>query len=252
MCICIKTAKGLKRRINEDSYFVIDNKAETDYDIVRRGKMFVIADGMGGQRGGGLASKMACEGMSDYYRRELIAREVMNPDMKLGFLEKIIHTIHEKIRRYGEENKKYAHMGTTLSVLVLVNHLALIAHVGDSRIYRLRGDILELLTEDHTMAQLSVEMGYLKPKHVSKSRLRHILTQAIGETLDEIQTKKEEIKAGDIFLLCTDGLYDILSDDEIRKIMHDEGADPSACERLVEAAHKKGGQDDATVILVQV
>lgn len=252
MCICVKTAKGLKRRMNEDRYFVIDSKAKNDYDIVRRGRMFAIADGMGGQRGGGIASKMACEGMSDYYRRELPAQEITNPDIKLGFLEKFIHTTHEKIHRYGEENKKYAHMGTTLSVLVLVNHWALVAHVGDSRIYRLRGDILEQLTEDHTMAQLSVEMGYIKPKHVSKNPLRHILTQAIGEELDEIQTKKEEIKAGDIFLLCTDGLYGILSDDEIREIIQDEGANPGVCERLLETAREKGGQDDATVILVHV
>ena len=75
------------------------------------------------------------------------------------------------------------------------------------------------------MAQLSVEKGSLKPKHVSNSPLRHILTQAIGEALDETQTKKEELKAGDIFLLCTDGLSDTLSDDEIRKIIRDEGVD---------------------------
>ncbi len=99
---------------------------------------------------------------------------------------------------------------------------------------------------------LSLEMGYLKPKHASEHLLRHILTQALGEGVDEIQTRKEEVKAGDIFLLCTDGLYGILSDDEIREILWSEVADHGACDQLIQAALTQGGQDDMTVIAVQV
>jgi serine/threonine protein phosphatase PrpC len=252
MWVCVKTAKGLKRMQNEDSYLLIDGKAKNDYDTIGRGMMFAIADGMGGQRGGHVASKMACQGLSDYYRRDLSAAEQLSSDIKLSFLEEVIEATHDRIRRYGEENKNYAHLGTTLSVLVLVNNLALVAHVGDSRIYRLRHDTLEQLTEDHTLAQLSVEMGYLKLQHLSRHPLRHMLTQALGEGVDEIQTRKEEVEAGDIFLLCTDGLYGILSNDEIREILLGESADRSACDRLIQAALTQGAEDDVTVIAVQV
>jgi serine/threonine protein phosphatase PrpC len=214
--------------------------------------MFAIADGMGGQRGGHVASKIACQGLSDYYRRDLPAADQLSSDMKLSFLEEVIQATHDRIRRYGEENEKYAHLGTTLSVLVLLNNLALIAHVGDSRIYRLRHDTLEQLTEDHTLAQLSVEMGYLKLQQVSRHPLRHMLTQALGEGVDEVQTRKEEVEAGDIFLLCSDGLYGILSDDEIRETLLGESTDRSARDRLVEAALDKVGQDDITAIVVRV
>jgi serine/threonine protein phosphatase PrpC len=252
MLVCVKTEKGPARRMNEDRYLVIDNKAEDNDDTSSRGTLFAVADGMGGQSGGGMASKMACEALSDLYRQEFSRQESMNPNRDLKLLEKIIYSIHNKIQRYGEENKAYAHMGTTLSVLVMLNNLALIAHVGDSRIYRLRNDFLEQLTEDHTMAQLSVEMGYLKVQDASSHPLRHMLTQALGEGVDEIQTRKEEVEVGDIFLLCTDGLYGYLSNDEIRKILRSEVADHGDCGRLVEAALNQGGQDDVTVIVVQV
>jgi serine/threonine protein phosphatase PrpC len=252
MLVCVKTEKGPARRMNEDSYLVIDNKAEDNDDTSSRGTLFAVADGMGGQRGGGMASKMACEALSHLFRQELSRQEFLNSNRGLKLLEKIIHSIHNKIQRYGEENKEYAHMGTTLSVLVVLNNQALIAHVGDSRIYRLRHAVLEQLTEDHTMAQLSVEMGYLKLQDASRHPLRHMLTQALGEEVDEIQKRKEEVEAGDIFLLCTDGLYGYLSNDEIRKILRSEVVDHGTCARLVEAALSQDGQDDVTVIVVQV
>jgi serine/threonine protein phosphatase PrpC len=162
MLVCVKTEKGPARRMNEDSYLIIDDKAKDRHDTATQRTLVAVADGMGGQSGGGMASKMACEALSELYRQELSTQELSNPNGELKLLDKIIYSIHNKIRRYGEENKEYAHMGTTLSVLILLNNLALIVHVGDSRIYRLRHGILQQLTEDHTMAQLSVEMGYLK------------------------------------------------------------------------------------------
>jgi serine/threonine protein phosphatase PrpC len=252
MLVCVKTEKGPARRMNEDSYLVIDDKARDRHDTATKRTLVAVADGMGGQSGGGMASKMACEALSELYRQELSTQELSNPNGEIKLLDKIIYSIHNRIQRYGEENKEYAHMGTILSVLVLLNNLALIAHVGDSRIYRLRHGILEQLTEDHTMAQLSVEMGYLKLQDASKHPLRHMLTQALGEGVDEIQTRKEKVEAGDIFLLCTDGLYGYLSNDEIGKILLSEVVDHRVCARLVEAALSRDAQDDATVIVVQV
>jgi PPM family protein phosphatase len=252
MRVCVKTEKGLGRRTNEDSYLIIDDKAKIDYDTLRLGTMFAVADGMGGQKGGAIASKMACRGLSDYYRRRMASDELLNPHMKLGLLEEVINAAHDEIQKYGERNKAYAHMGTTLSVLVLADNLALVAHVGDSRIYRVRHDNLEQLTEDHTMAQLSVEMGYLKLQDGARHPLRHLLTQAVGEGMDEIQTRMEEVEAGDTFLLCTDGLYGVVADRDIREILTLSGVEDRACERLVETALENGGQDDMTAIVIQV
>ena len=252
MWFCVKTEKGLARRMNEDSYLIIDSKAKNDYDTVHRGMMFAIADGMGGQKGGAIASKMACQGLSDYYRQELAVEEFLSPQVKLGLLEKVINALHNKIQKYGEKNKMYAHMGTTLSVLVLSDNLALVAHVGDSRIYRLRGGNLEQLTEDHTMAQLSMEMGYLKLPDGARHPLQHILTQAVGEGMDDIQTRTEELEPDDTFLLCTDGLHALVADDDIKKMLTLNGVEGRACDRLVETALTKGGQDDMTAIVVKV
>ncbi len=149
-------------------------------------------------------------------------------------------------------NKEYEGMGTTLSVLVMLKDVALLAHVGDSRIYRLRDFTLEQLTEDHTMAQLSVEMGYMKPEEVSNSPLNHVLMQSVGGGIDEVQTRIEKVKSRNIFLLCSDGLHNMVSDDEIKDILIDDSDVNSVCDKLVKAALDSGGKDNVTVIVVRV
>jgi protein phosphatase len=163
----------------------------------------------------------------------------------------IIWKIEEKISHLSEEMPEYAHMGTTLSVLVIFNAYALIAHVGDSRIYRFRRGEMEQLTEDETMAQLSVEMGYLRPDEVPSHPLGHVLTQALGQGIEEIHTRMEKVEPGDKFLLCSDGLYDMVPDKRIHEILHESTAAQGACERLIKEALREGGKDNITVVLVE-
>ena len=202
---CVKTDVGLKRATNEDSYqLVYDNEA--GYDVDTFGRMFAVADGMGGHTGGEVASRIACEGLLDYYPGQLETGRNVDPvEAGLRRLEKVIWKIEKEIFRLSEEMPEYSHMGTTLSVLVLLKGHALIAHVGDSRIYRFRNGHLEQLTEDETMAQLSVEMGYLRPDEISGHPLSHVLIQALGQGIEEVHTRIEKIETGDIFLLCSDG-----------------------------------------------
>jgi len=249
---CCKTDVGVKRADNEDNYLIVDS-SNKEYDILSRGMMFAVTDGMGGHAGGAKASLMACEGLLDYYRQKMdVMPDIHFDELRLNFLENVILNTHNEIRKYAKENKKYEGMGTTLSVLVMLKDVALLAHVGDSRIYRLRDFTLEQLTEDHTMAQLSVEMGYMKPEEVSNSPLSHVLIQSVGGGIDEVQTRIEKVKSRNIFLLCSDGLYNMVSDDEIRDILLDDSDVNSVCDKLVKAALDSGGKDNVTVVVVRV
>jgi protein phosphatase len=208
---------------------------------------------MGGHAAGGKASSMVCNALHEYYTKNINPTDIRQfAKIGLRSLEKMIRNADKKIQNYAKKNKQDYGMGTTLSVLVLKEDLALIAHVGDSRIYRLRNNVLKQLTEDHTMAQLSVEMGYIEKEEASKHPTRHVLTEAIGQGLDEIQVKIERVTVGDVFLLCSDGLHHMVSDKEIKKILQKNPAHDKGCQRLVEAALKRGGKDNITVILVQV
>lgn len=250
--VCAKSDVGLHRVDNEDSYVIVDNKKK-EYDTRSLGMIFAVADGMSGHAAGATASTMACKALLDYYAEdEDILGEMSFSESRLRILEKVILRTHNEIHTYAADNEGYDNMGTTLSVLVLVEDWALLAHVGDSRIYRLRHNCLEQLTEDHTMAQLSIEMGYIKPYEAAEHPLRHVLIQAVGEGLDEVQTRIENVKAGDIFLLCSDGLYNMVADDEIKEILCNYPAQQGECDRLVQAALENGGKDNVTAIVVRV
>jgi protein phosphatase len=143
-------------------------------------------------------------------------------------------------------------MGTTLSVMVLIKNRALIAHVGDSRIYRLRRDLLEQLTEDHTFAQVFLQKGYITPETASKHSIRHVMTQAVGHGIEDMFLKMQMVEKGDIFLLCSDGLHDMLSDLEIKNVLSKSYALKDKCNRLIAKALEMGGKDNVTVIVIQV
>lgn len=250
--VCAETDIGLKREQNEDSYLIINGKTQ-NVDIQNYGMMFAVADGMGGHAGGEIASKMACQGMADYYSEKTDRPEGSGYfKAKLGHLKSSIYDVHNKIIEYGRINREFEDMGTTLSVLVLTKNKALIAHVGDSRIYRLRQDFLEQLTEDHSMAQLFIQMGYLTPEKVANHPIRHVMSQAVGQGVKSIFNKIEKVERGDTFLLCSDGLYDMVPDKEIRDILLNNPALNDKCGRLVARALKKGGKDNVTVIVIQV
>jgi serine/threonine protein phosphatase PrpC len=145
-------------------------------------------------------------------------------------------------------------MGTTLSALVLTENKALIAHVGDSRIYRCRKNTSERMTVDHTKSQALIDLGQILPEDENNSCCGHILTQALGgyDDLDTVFTRVEDIEKGDVFLLCTDGLHGLLTDSEIQEILVKNSLPQTNCDALVQAAIQKGGDDNITVIVIQV
>jgi protein phosphatase len=250
---CEKSDIGLQRHNNEDYFLIVDRPGPL-YDLERRGRLFVIADGMGGHAAGEIASRIACEETVSAYYGDTEFSGRPEGDWAVAPLEKSIWSAHHAIIRAAGKRDDWRGMGTTLSALALLGDQALIAHVGDSRIYRWRDGDCQRLTIDHTKNQALIDAGLIPPGEESTLYGSHILTQALGGygDLDEVFTRVEEIRSGDRFLMCTDGLHGFVTDDEIRAVMTENPAAPAACDALVQAAMGRGGQDNVTVIIIQL
>lgn len=252
---CVKSDVGLYRCNNEDHFLIVDPSCN-HYNLKQLGIAFVIADGLGGHAAGEIASRMACEEViSAYYRDDLRSQDNPDtPEWKVRKLEKAIRSAHNKIIHRSTEKGELRGMGTTLSALVLTENKALIAHVGDSRIYRCRNNALERMTIDHTKSQALIDMGQFLPEDENNLWCGHILTQALGgyDDLTAIFTRMEDVRSGDLFLLCTDGLHGLVNDHEIQAIWIKSAPPQATCDALVQAAIRKGGDDNITVIVIQV
>lgn len=251
---CERSDIGLQRHHNEDFFLIVDRPGR-DVDVETRGLLFVIADGMGGHAAGEIASRIACEeAVAAYYGDTEFRGKPLRDERALAPLEKSIWSAHHAIIRAAGKRDDWRGMGTTLSALVFLDDRAFIAHVGDSRIYRWRDDRCERLTIDHTKNQSFIDAGLIPPGEESTLYGSHILTQALGGygDLDEVFTRAEEVRPKDRFLMCTDGLHGYVTDDEIRRIMADHPAAEAACEALVKAAIGRGGEDNVTVIVIQL
>jgi len=248
--VCAKTDKGLIRYNNEDNYVYITNDDKsTGLNISERGMLFAIADGMGGHAAGEVASRIACDSILTYYNFKKFKSSNIISILKNIFIKTNLDIINKSI--YHSE---LSGMGTTLSVLVLINKTALIAHIGDTRIYVIRNDDIQLLTKDHTEVQTILDMGYITPEEAAVHSSRNVLTQAIGvdHNLD-VFSNTFEIECGDIFILTTDGLHDLITDEKIKKtILKNENNIKNACDTLVELAIDEGGKDNITVIILKI
>ena len=254
---CVKSDIGLHRCDNEDYSLVVDSSCDC-YNLKQLGVAFVIADGIGGHAAGEIASRMACEEVvSAYYCEEVQSAASAPADThegKVRKLEQATRSAHNKIVDEATKKGELRGMGTTLSALVLTENKALIAHVGDSRIYRFRSNSLARMTTDHTKSQVLIDRGQILPDDESNLCCGHILTQALGgyDDLEAVFTRVDDVQDKDLFLLCTDGLHDLVSDSEIQAILVKNLLPQSTCDELVQAAIGKGGDDNITAIVVQV
>ena len=252
----VRTDIGLKRAVNEDSW-VIEDGSKGKYDIGKLGMMFAVADGLGGHKGGDIASRMACDGILSYYENMV---HLNNNEHKLQStqthrkaLTSIFYKIDEDIRIKSHSEEALGDMGTTLSVMVLLKGQAVLSHVGDSRVYRLRGRELTRLTPDHTFVQEMIDEGEMTEDDVGTHPLRNMLTQALGteEPLKTVFSDVVPVKPGDRFLLCSDGLTNMVSDKTIIELLGNKAEPRKIVDRLVEKAIENGGKDNVTVIVVQ-
>lgn len=235
----VASTVGMVREINEDSYLV---------NAARR--VFVVADGMGGHAAGEVASQIAIEKIAG----ELVSLQPAVTEPVQEILFQAVNTVHRAIRTASQDDSKLQGMGTTIVIAWFPTGLQTLwlAHVGDSRAYLLRQGTLQLLTEDHTLLNQALK---LKKNAVELDFLpsRHLLSQALGASeFISPSVQSLEVAAGDLFLLCSDGLTDMLADEDVREIMTQPADLQTTCQRLVNEANHRGGRDNCTVVLFQV
>ena len=240
----IRTDRGRVRTNNEDAVFA-------------QGRVFAVADGMGGAEYGEVASAVAVAVVGEWCDRlEALASMVDESDtrtrMKLSSaLEQMFEEANERVRQEALE-RGVAAMGTTLVVAVHAGAMLFVAHVGDSRAYMLRMEQIEQLTVDHSVAMLRLQRGLITPAELDTDPLRHKLYQVIGQPgPPDVDVLEVPLADGDRVLLCSDGLYETLTDE--RLVLGLEADDPDrAAMRLVSAANRAGGPDNVSVIILHV
>jgi PPM family protein phosphatase len=222
-----KTDTGRQRHANEDSYFA-------------RAPLFAVADGMGGAQAGEVASRIAA---SAFERRQRLSRE----EPAEGQLEEIAQTANREIHQLAQEDSSRAGMGTTLTAAMVRDDEVAFGHVGDSRAYVFRDGNLKRLTKDHSLVEELRRQGRLTEEQAEEHPQRSIITRALGPEPDvNVDTMTFPARDGDIFLLCSDGLTTMVSDDEIQRILAEAKSLRSAVNRLVDAANRGGGRDNIT------
>lgn len=238
---------GLKRSENEDCYSIVKLNP-VNSSLNENGIIFIIADGIGGHACGEIASTMACSELSKISGSGI----PVGPDNRKAFFEDAFLSIDSSLKTHAVDHLECEDMGTTLSCLLVKESSAFIAHVGDSRIYRLRNASLEQLTMDHTFVQEMIDMGEETPETAKNHPLRNVLTRAVGtqERLTEVDSISISVALGDRFLLCSDGLNDMVTKDEIYSIMYSFNDPRLSAIELINAAIMNGGKDNVTVITV--
>jgi len=247
------TDVGMARDHNEDNFYLAPDEA-----------LCIVADGMGGHKSGEVASRMAIDEIVDYYRATADSDEPVEmpnwPPRKKKPESREERRLVASMTRANDEiftaatsNDDYRGMGTTLVSCFFVEEGVYIAHIGDSRAYRLRDGELEQLTDDHSLANEYIRMGILRPQDVENFPYKNVITRAVGlaESV-EVETHFHEHQDGDIFVLCSDGLSDPVNDEAITRIIEEADGDLEvACRELVTTANRNGGPDNVTVVLAQ-
>lgn len=231
---------GLKREKNEDNWnIVLDNSGNPIG--------FIIADGMGGYFAGEEASRIAVEEMSGMVLH-CTTNNLSSDDIK-EIVAKQINIINDKIMDYSLQNLGGLKSGTTLSVGMVIEDDLHIIHVGDSRVYRIRDGKIDRLTEDHSLVAELIKEGIISADEANHHPDRNRITRALGFQENFLpDLYKVSIQQGDIFIFCTDGLYEDMNDEDILQTVLDEPRE-SISQRLIEKAKEYGGSDNITVIV---
>jgi protein phosphatase len=237
----IKTDRGLKRQLNEDSCNVLVGLSGVP-------TCFIIADGMGGHKSGEIASKKAVE---------LVCNHLLDANWDIEdiseLLKNTINTVNEEIYNFSVMDEATQGMGTTLIIAVVKNGKLYIGHVGDSRVYLIRDNTIKKLTWDHSFTEELVKNGSITKDEAVNHPKKHMITRAVGFEIDLlVDTYEIDILENDIILLCTDGLTNMIDEDMILDIIKNEDNPQIACDSLIQNANNRGGEDNVTVIIGKI
>ena len=228
---------GRKRKLNQDFVY------SSDEAVGNLKNVYIVADGMGGHQAGDYASKCTVETMV----REIKGCFEQSP---IRILSRAIRIANDQVRRKAREDESLYGMGTTVVAATVLGKYLQVANVGDSRLYIINEEVRQI-TRDHSLVEEMVRMGGLDSEAARNHPDKNIITRAIGarDTI-EIDFFHEELKSGDLILMCSDGLTNMLEDEEIGRILKTPGTIEERAERLIDAANQNGGRDNIAVILI--
>ena len=244
-----QTHPGMVRSHNEDSV-----ACEPAYGLV------VLADGMGGYNAGEVASGIAVSVMVSEVSRALQSAGPTDRDEQSGeelgvmLLRDNLQKANASIFHAAESQPQYSGMGTTIVSGIFYDNRVVVGHIGDSRMYRLRGEVLEAITRDHSLLQEQIDGGIISVADARLSKNKNLVTRAVGidaKVVSEIHV--HDVLAGDVYLLCSDGLNDMMEDEDIQSTLYAlQNNLPLAADQLIQMANDNGGRDNISVILVKV
>lgn len=233
-----KTDIGAKRQTNQDYVFC------SMQPVGSLPNLFIVADGMGGHKAGDLASRYTVEMFLEVVRQS----KVDNP---ITVIEEAVKYANTALIQKSKESIDYEGMGTTLVVATIIDKSIYIANVGDSRLYLINNEIQQI-TRDHSLVEEMISLGEIDRKKARTHEKKNIITRAIGVDSDVVADFFEiEYSKGDLIMMCSDGLSNMIEDEEIKKVVNEGDQIQSIVENLIELANKNGGKDNISVILIE-
>ena len=240
MLVFANTDIGKAREINQDYYYI----PEQDSNL----QLFILADGMGGYTGGEIASKLATLSVKEYINKEF---DLIKKDAEsiIDLIKRAIEKANKDIYIEGQQKEELKQMGTTLEVCLIYNNRIYIGHIGDSRIYRIRNQKINKITMDHSYVEQLVQEGKITAEEAKNHPKKNMLIKALGCSLEvEPDIFEEEFLKQDIILMCTDGLSNMLDENEIYDIINENIE--TAGTKLINIANKRGGHDNISVVII--
>ncbi len=243
-----ETNVGMKRTHNEDNFAILEDSG-----------LYIVADGMGGHASGEVASKMAVDSMKEFFQATSTDPERTWPykmDRSKGYEENRLITAIKlanlRIYESAQRDAKQRGMGTTIVTMFAVEDGVYVAHVGDSRVYRLRETVIEQLTEDHSLLNDYIKMKRLTPEEIANFPHKNVIVRALGmKDTVKVDTRFEKPRASDTYLLCSDGLSGPVTDPEMLDIVSSSPDLKTAASRLIQRANENGGPDNISVVLAR-
>ncbi|MCI8277269.1 MAG: Stp1/IreP family PP2C-type Ser/Thr phosphatase [Clostridia bacterium] len=240
MRILAKSDIGKAREMNQDSFYVSSEEDEV--------KLFILADGMGGYKGGEIASSIAVNCTKNYIINN-ISKIKKEKEEFLNLINSAVEYANLIVHEKSKEDIELHDMGTTLDICLIYNNRVFIGHVGDSRVYRIRKNIIRKLTTDHSYVEKLVKEGTITKEEAYNHPKKNMLMKALGcNTLVEPDVMCKGFLKDDILLMCSDGLTNMIKDNEIYKILLENPEDPATA--LIKKANENGGYDNITTIIV--
>lgn len=241
---------GAVRNNNQDAAYTFFSAGRSADDIPDFG-LFIVADGMGGHHDGEKASALVTRTISSYVMKHIFLPMISGDNANQGAISETLIKAVEKAN--ADLNSKVPDGGTTLSSCVVIAGMAYIAHVGDSRIYLIHRDHIEQLTRDHSLVQRLIELDQLTPEEAKEHPQHNVLYRALGQNdAVEVDTLTRRLPLNSRLLICSDGLWNLVRDQETLDIVRQSNSPAEACSRLIRLAIQRGGQDNITVVLLQM